>query len=127
MTLEADVHAYLTANSQGTNLYMGRLPDSPDASVAIYPTSGLPPMETLSHAGVALERPGFQIAVRDRAYATARSRAEAIYKLLQLSNQDLSGTRYQRVMPLSSPFILTRDLNDRTIIACNFIAMREAP
>lgn len=127
MSLLTDVHAYLSANSQGTNLFIGSLPDSPDAVAVLYPAPGLPPREIHNRPGVAQERPGLQVVVRSapNGWADAEARAYAIYRLLQVSNATLGSGFYQRLMPMGSPFLRERDANRRAVIAVNFIAIRE--
>ena len=127
MSMLTDVHAYLTANSQGTNLYIGSLPDSPDVVVGLFQYQGRPPGEVLDVPGVRRERPGLQVQVRSapNAYADAEARAYAIYDLLQVANATLGSGFYQEVRPLGSPFPLGRDQNRRVVLATNFLVSRD--
>lgn len=123
-----DIHAYLTANSQGTNLYMGHLPPTPDVVVGLYQYQGRPPASVLETTSIRRERPGLQVLVRSspNAYADAEARAYAIYRLLQVANATLGSGYYQEVVPLGSPFMLSRDGNGRAVIATNYLVTRDA-
>lgn len=125
MSLVEDVASFLSAHSQGTNLYLGRLPDSPDDVAAVYQYAGRSPLFVHDKAGIDIERPALQVLVRSRVYATAQTRAYAIYTLLAaVVNATLGSTLYQRIEPLASPFLLDRDQNDRTVFAANFHAWK---
>lgn len=126
MSLESDVKAYLVANGQGTNLFMGLLPPNPDDAVALYQYTGLRPDFVHNTATISRDRPALQVQVRSLVYATARDRAMAIYALLaQVVNATLSGTVYQRIEPLGSPFLLERDRNQRTVYAANYYCSKK--
>ena len=127
MSMLTDIHAYLTANGQSTNLYIGSLPDSPDVVVGLFQYQGRQPEEVLEVAGVRRERPGLQVQVRSspNAYADAEARAYAIYDLLQVANATLGSGYYQQVRPFGSPFLLVRDQNRRAVIATNYLVTRD--
>lgn len=127
MSMLTDVHAYLTANSQGTNLYIGSLPDAPDVVVGLFQYQGRQPEEVLDVAGIRRERPGLQVQVRSapNAYADAEARAYQIYDLLQVSNATLGSGFYQQLRPFGSPYLLARDNNRRAVIATNYLVMRD--
>lgn len=127
MSMLTDVHSYLTANSQGTNLYIGSLPDSPDVVVALFQYPGRPPREVLNVAGIRQERPGLQVQVRSapNGYADAEARAYAILRLLSVANATLGSGFYQEVFPNGSPFPLGRDANRRVVIATNYRTSRD--
>ena len=74
-----DVHSYLSSNGQGTNLYIGSLPDSPDVVVALFQYQGRPPAEVSEVSGIRRERPGLQVQVRSspNGYADADTNSNA--------------------------------------------------
>src|SRR5688500_379588 len=107
MSLLTDIHAYLLANSQGTNLYIGSMPDAPDVVAVLYPTPGFSPLEIHNRAGIDRERPGLQVCVRSspNGWDDAEVRMAAIHRLLQVTNRTLGSGFYQRLMPQGSPFL----------------------
>lgn len=129
MSLESDVKAYLIGLGQPSDLFrIGRLPPSPDDAVALFQYAGLRPEFVHNTPGISRDRPALQVHVRSKVYATAQSRAQAIYALLAaLVNETIEGRFYQRVEPLGAPFLLERDANDRTVIAANYYASSTPP
>lgn len=127
MSMLTDIYSHLSSHGQGTNLYIGSLPDSPDVVAAIYQYAGRPPQSVLDRAGIRRERPGLQVLVRSspNAYADAEARAYAIFGLLQVANGTLGSGFYQQVEPFGSPFLLQRDGNRRAVIACNYLVSRD--
>ncbi len=128
MALLTDIGTYLvssvtdTSLTAGTNLFYGRLPDDPDACVALFETGGSPPSHTLGPDAVApMENPRIQVLVRSVAYADASSLIVDIWKQLeQVTNDTLTSTLYQRVEAVQSPFPLERDTRERLVMVCNF-------
>lgn len=123
-----ELGAYLAANitgpqslTLGTNLYLGRLPDSPDTCVAIFETGGTLPEQTMGGTLAVLERPRVQVVTRRAGYSDARTLAYNVWNTLEgVANESLSGTRFLRVSAVQSPYPLERDSSDRIIIVQNF-------
>lgn len=109
--------------TEGTNLFKGRLPDTPDTCVAVFEYQGRRPEHLLGNDN-AWRYPRFQVLVRAPSYATARSLAESCYLACTFTDVTISSVRYMRCEPLADPFALPRDANERAIIACNFEAWR---
>jgi hypothetical protein len=129
-----DIGTYLAAASTptqnltlGTNLFLGRRPDTPDTIVALFETSGEAPTLTFgTNTGPPLEARGLQCQVRALGYATAESLATEVWSALCLiDNETLGTTRYLLADPVQSPFPLDRDAQDRMIHAFNFTVQRE--
>ena len=128
MALLTDVGSYLVSNvsavslTAGSNLFYGRLKDSPDTCVAIYETGGQTPDDTMgNNTAPVLENPRIQIVARAGSYATAATLIGDIWDKLQLvSNETLTATYYARISATQSPFALERDSQDRMVMACNF-------
>lgn len=126
MSLVTDVKAYLVAQGQATNTFMGRLPDTPDSATAIFQYAGRNPLFVHNTAGISIDRPALQILNRATTYAEAEARALALYALLAaVVNTTMGSTTYQRVEPLAAPFLLNRDELDRTVFAQNHYVMKK--
>jgi hypothetical protein len=105
----------------GTNLFLGLMPDQPDNCIALFEYAGSPP--DLHWNG---EYPGLQVRVRNKSYATARTKIQEIYEELHgLHDQMLSGTRYLLIKARGSPEILKRDENNRVELFINFEIIKE--
>lgn len=111
----------------GTDLFKGFLPETDAAVVALYETGGRGP-DIAMGAGpigstVAMEWPRVQVVCRsgEYDYATARSKAHDIFKLLHgLPARLINGTSYQWASAVQSPFLMGRDDSNRVLIACNY-------
>jgi len=126
-----DIGTYLTLQvgslTLGTNLFLSRLPDTPDTCVALYEYGGETPVSTMGgDAMPPIEQPRIQINVRSAGYATAHDLAYTCWTALEgILNETLTATRYHRVAAIQSPFPLERDSADRVIFAQNFRVQRE--
>jgi len=133
MTVLLDVATHLAAATiptqdltVGTNLFLGRLPESPDNCVAIYQSGGSAPSDQFGTAAPALDNPALQIRVRASSYATAEALASDVWGVLVLvANQTLTSTRYLRLEANQSPFPLERDSQDRVVFVANFNIVKE--
>lgn len=128
-----EVSAYLAANgigTVGTDIFLGFMPDKPDACVTLYETGGLEPYRAMrSAAGQPVaERPGLQVVCRNTTYeyVTARAKAKSVNALLDgLGDVTMTGTRYLWMAARQSPFLMGRDENTRVMIAQNFDVVKE--
>jgi len=111
----------------GTNLFLGRLPDTPDTCVALYEYGGETPVSTMGgDAMPPVEQPRIQVNVRAPGYSSANTLALSVWTALEgILNETLTATRYHRVAAIQSPFPLERDSADRVIFAQNFRVQRE--
>ena len=133
MTMLSDIGTKLAAATistqdltLGTNLFLGRLPESPDTCVAIYQTTGIAPMDQLGSAAPNLEQPPLQVRCRATSYSTGEALANDVWGVLVLIlNETLTSTRYLRVEALQSPFPLERDTQDRIIFVANYRIIKE--
>lgn len=110
----------------GTNLYLGRLPDTPDTCVALFEYSGELPRSMMGGSSApALEQPRIQVLTRAGTYSAARTLAGQIWTALEeILDENLSGVRYNRVAAVQSVFALDRDSRDRVIMAQNFSVLK---
>lgn len=125
-----ELGTYLQTNgigTQGTDLFLGSLPDRPDAAVAVLEYGGLAPEHTMgANTAPDFERPRVQVLSRHADYTTARQKAEDAYRLLdKLTATSLSSTLYLRIAALQSPTWLGQDQNNRHVVSCNFQVWKE--
>ena len=110
----------------GTNLFLGRLPDTPDICVAVIETAGQSAVDAMGGSTLpAYTRPRAQVLVRAVSYSDASALAEDIFKQIQkIDNESLSGVRYLRASGMQSPFYLERDMEERAVFSCNYQTLR---
>lgn len=121
----SDIAAYLAANGHGTvgtSIFMGQLPDTPDAATALYESpASRPPVFTHGSPQPSERYPRVQVVVRDADYGAARQRAENIYTTLSgVVNATLGAGEYARIRPIQEPFPLARDTSNRVTVVCNY-------
>lgn len=125
-TILESVGDYLVTNSHGTlgtNIFLGTLPETPDACVAVYENTGSSPMFTMGSGGIRIDYPMLQIIARAgrEDYPTARDKAESIRILLsQVLEQSISGIHIMRIEPMGSVNLLGVDNKYRPLVSVNF-------
>jgi len=132
MSMLTDVGTYLAAASistqdltLGTNLFLGRIPESPDTCVALIQTSGVAPTNTFGTSYPPLENQGLQTITRAASYATAEALAVDVMKsLASVENATLTSTLYLKIEAQQSPFALQRDDQERLLMSCNFLVAK---
>ena len=115
--------AHASQGTLGTNLFLGTLPDSPDACVAVYENAGSSPVFTMGSGGIRVDYPMLQIITRATRedYPTARDKAEEIRVLLaSVLEQTVSGVHIMRIEPMGSVNQLGVDPKYRPLISVNF-------
>ena len=95
MAFLPEIGTYLVANVThttlvlGTNLFLGRLPETPDTCVGIIETGGQSAVEAMGGSSLpAYTRPRVQTIIRAAAYSDASGLAEDIYKKMQLTDNE---------------------------------------
>lgn len=126
--LEA-VGDYLQAEgygTQGTDIFLAVMPETPDACVAVYENAGNRPEFTMGSAPWAVDRPLIQVICRGARsdYPTTRNTAEAIRALLgSVMNTTLSSVPILRIEPQGSVVPMGEDENQRPMVSVNFECM----
>lgn len=133
MGMLEDVTTHLQGTSLGTlgtNLFMGRMPDTPNFAIAVFEYGGAPPIDTFRSGTTVrpptIDRGRVQVMVRSTATATASSRAWDIYDTLgSVANQKLvgsssGGTQYLSISPVQTPMMMPRDEQGRVRYVVNF-------
>ena len=132
MSVLTDIGTYLNAASistqdltLGTNLFLGRLPETPDTCVGVIQTAGVAPTDTFGTSFPPLETQGLQTLVRATTYATEEALAVDVMKsLASVDNQTLTSTLYLKIEAQQSPFALERDNQERLVMSCNFLVTK---
>lgn len=105
-------------------IQLGRLADDDADAVQIRDYGGRPREAT--HTGATYRFPRVQVVVRHPDPETARTRANAVWRLFDASKRwtvaqaTWNGTEYQVIVPLGELFPIAHDLHGRTQIACNY-------
>lgn len=111
----------------GTNLFKGRLTDTPAVQMALAAYPGGPAEYIQEQATAALVRPRVQAVVRNPDYAAAEALCQQVVTALEgLRNATLDGVRYLRCRRTGEPFLLRTDGNDRFEYAVN-VELLKAP
>lgn len=112
----------------GTNIFLGKMPASPDYCITLYEYEGMQPRESFGGNPYDIDMPRIQVVVRAARddYPTARDAAKTIKDLLaDLTDITISSTKVLRVASLGSTIPLGLDDKDRPRIAANFQAYVE--
>ncbi len=126
-----EIATYLAANGVGvvaTSIFVGRMPDAPDACCTLYEPPGLAPNHGFGVAGIQFETPSVQVVCRGVPddYATPRALAATAWNALsEVQGEALSGTNYNMITPRQSPFEMKRDERGRVHIAFNALCEKE--
>ena len=129
MTVLDAVGDYLQAQGVGTlgsDLFLAVMPESPDACVCVYETTGYSPEETMGAGAFAVDRPGLQVICRAGLgdYPAARDKAVTVRGLLAgIVEQTLSGVHVLRVSASGSMQPMGEDQNGRPMVSVNFDCM----
>ena len=105
-----------------TDIFIGHMPDSPDACVTIYDTGGTNPQ-----SGYEYHYPTVNIKVRGAVwdYTGAYSKAYSVYESLHdVTNETWNSTKYHGIWAMSDPFFLEYDEKMRPLFTINFITHR---
>jgi len=125
-TILESIGDYLVTNSHGTlgtDIFLGTLPENPDACIAIYENSGSSPAFTMGAGGIRIDYPMIQIIARAgrEDYPTARDKADTIRLLLaSVLDQTVSLVDILRIEPMGSVNLLGIDPKYRPLVSVNF-------
>ena len=124
-----DIKDMLEADSNlsfvlGTDLFIGRMPATPNNCVLLLDTPGYPPMVTLT-PGEDYFYDSFQVRVRHSNYLTGYQWCKDIQLSLHVRAQKTwSETLYSVIYCSSGPAMLEWDENNRVIFILNFETQR---
>ncbi len=106
----------------GTNLFLTKMPDTPDLCACVYEYQGIAPIETFGATAFQVDRPSVQIAVRAGRddYPTARDLADTLRTLVAgMLNVTVGGVTVMRVSSSGSLYPLGADQLDRPRVVFN--------
>jgi hypothetical protein len=115
--------AHASQGTLGTNIFLGTLPDTPDACISVYENAGSSPAFTMGTGGIVIDYPMLQIVCRAgrEDYPTARDKAETIRVLLaSVLERTVSGIHIMRIEPMGSVNLLGVDPQYRPLVSVNF-------
>jgi len=110
----------------GTDIFISKEPESPDNTITIYKTGGLPD-NTLKFGNYTQEIHNFQVRVRNNNYQSAHTTMNSVRLSIEKGIKTLTdsgGTDYLKIQMVSLPIDLSRDTTNRCIITANFTCMR---
>jgi hypothetical protein len=103
-------------------IYIGEMPDEPDACIALYARPGRP-----KELFCDIQYPELHVEVRAATYAAAQTKAEAVDTALHGQHDvALSGHKYLTIRALGVPAKLEVDGRNRTIFYQNFVVTKGA-
>jgi len=105
----------------GTDLFLARLPDTPDSATCIREYGGSGPEYLYLGTEPTQEFVRCQIECRDPDYSAARLRIERCARTLgAVRERVVNGTHYHRITPLGPPVPLGEDESQRSRVVCSF-------
>jgi hypothetical protein len=109
-----------------TNLFVGHMPESPDACIALFEYQGNAPKETLKDMSGTVENPSVQVMARGATYPAGRAlMVSARNTLTSITDETLSGLRFLRVSQLSSINSIGRDATERSVFTLSLQVFME--
>lgn len=114
------VELKMASEGPGNNLYVHDLPPSPDFAASVIPYEGGASDETFTNP-LHTRHPRVQVTIRHPLSHTALERAGDILKyLVQVKDQTINGTDYQRIKNVGEPFEIGPDSSNRQRAVVNF-------
>jgi len=121
MSLLVDIGTLLTGIN--SNIYYNDLPDTPDNCLALFFSGGQPSVHNMNQQAPTLEKPTFQVRIRNTSCATATTQAESIKDILNgKTGTTINSTLYEAIYLQGDIFNIGRDDRERTNLTVNFVA-----
>ena len=109
---------------KGASIFVGNEPETPNNTVTVFDTPGLPPASTLDKTEK-YQRPSVQVRIRNVNYQTGWTLANNIKDALHgRANETWGGTYYSLVEVAGDPAMLDYDHNDRPRFVININLQR---
>ena len=121
MGLTADVKVLL--DDINATIYRNDKPDTIDNLMVISNTGGQPALHSMGVKPPSLEKPTFQVLIRNTSHDTAESQAEAVKNVLDgLTKRTINSNLYEVIFMEGDLIHLGRDDRERTQFTLNFVA-----
>jgi hypothetical protein len=114
--------------TQGTDLFLSVMPETPDTCVAVVEVAGIEPVDVFRDSAPIIETPRLQVLSRARRADDAKTKARAAWLALAGVGEGTVGggnKRWLNIDVVQSPFMIGRDENDRVIYGFNAQAWRD--
>jgi hypothetical protein len=118
--------AYLQTQGAGTvatDIFYTRMPETPDACVALYESAGTGPDHVFGASVKAIDHQRIRVYCRAARndYPAARAKAEAVRAILgAIRNTTLSGLPILCVLTTSELYSVKRDNDERAYVGCDY-------
>lgn len=121
MSLSQDIKTLLT--DINSNVYRNDRPDKPDNVLVVYNTGGQTSLHAMSIQPPALEKPTFQVFIRNSSYDTAETQAESVKNALNgVTKTNINSNLYEAIFMEGDVLHLGKDNRERTQFSINFLA-----
>ena len=119
--LTTDIKSILTRINP--TIYRNDKPDTIDNLMVIYQTGGQPALHAMGVQPPSLEKPTFQVLIRNTSHDTAELQAMQVKNILDgLTKLTINNTRYEVIFLEGDIIHLGRDDRERTQFTLNFVA-----
>lgn len=119
--LTTDIKSILTRINP--TIYRNDKPDKPGNLMVIYQTGGQPALHAMGVQPPSLEKPTFQVLIRNTSHDTAELQATQVKNILDgLTKLTINNTRYEVIFLEGDIIHLGRDDRERTQFTLNFVA-----
>ena len=109
----------------GTTIFLGYMPDTPDACVAVFEGKGNGPEQMFGSSIFSIDRPSVRVMCRAARndYPAARALAVAARASLgAIRDETISGVNLMCVMSTSEPYPMRIDGKERSMFGVDFVA-----
>ena len=121
MSLLVDIGTLL--DEINSNIYYGDRPDTPNNCLVLYHTGGQPAVHSIGTQPSTLEKPTFQVEIRNESATAALSQAYEVKDILDgLTKQVINYANYEAIFLQGDIFPLGKDDRERTSVTVNFVA-----
>ena len=123
MMIERELANYLANQgfgTLGTDIFVNKLPETPDDVIAVVRSGSRPPVQVLS-GEIVIDEVGIQVQVRGTSVADTFQKISSIRDtLIQLYNTQVGAYNVLGVISVGTPLVLRWDERNRVVYIANF-------